>query len=250
MSGGSLNTAQHDLVLLIRLQGLYDAISQALQERQTPPQEVKALEKTNRQRKAELADLEAQVATHQEELQEVQNGEGEWRLELEHFQKQKSMVTNEREFTAVISEIDYATKELETRKARHEELETTIRELGEDIENRRQARPEEETAQKEITEGWELTKKDLKLKVHQLAVDANALEEKLNPKNRAHFHRLLKGKNGIAIAAVVDGSCSACHFKLRPHLMQRVRRCEEIIACEFCHRVLYREDAVSAAGDG
>ncbi len=235
---------------MIRLQGLYDGISQALQARQTPPPEVKALDETNRQRQAELTDLEAQVAAHKEELREVHKGEEEWRLELEHFQKQKGMVTNEREFTAVISEIDYATKELDTRKARREELDAAIRELGEDIESRQQARPEEESAQKEITEGWEHTKKDLKLKVHELAVDANALEEELSPKSRALFHRLLKSKKGIAIAGVVDGSCSVCHFKLRPHLMQRVRRCEEIITCEFCHRVLFREDAIPGTGDG
>jgi predicted nucleic acid-binding Zn-ribbon protein len=230
---------------MIRLQGLYDTISQNLQDRQSPPSEVKALEETNRRRQAELVDLEAQIAQRQEELREIHKGEEEWRLELEHFQKQKSMVTNEREFTAVISEIDYATKELETKKTRHEELEKILGELAEEIENRKQARPEEEAAQKEITEGWENTKKDLKAKVHQLASDAASIEEELNPKNRALFHRLLKSKKGIAIAAVADGSCSVCHFKLRPHLMQRVRRCEEIIPCEFCHRILYREDALS-----
>ncbi len=235
---------------MIRLQGLYDGISQALQDRQTPPLEVKELEEANRQRQAELADLEAQVVAHQDELQEVHKGEEEWRLELEHFQKQKSMVTNEREFTAVISEIDYATKELDTRKTRHDELDTMIRELGEDIESRQQARPEEESAQREITESWETTKEDLKLKVQKLALDAGAEEEKLSPKSRALFHRLLKSKKGIAIAAVADGSCSACHFKLRPHLMQRVWRCEEIITCEFCHRVLFREDAVSGLSEG
>ncbi len=235
---------------MIRLQGLYDGISQALQDRQTPPLEVKELEEANRQRQAELADLEAQVVAHQDELQEVHKGEEEWRLELEHFQKQKSMVTNEREFTAVISEIDYATKELDTRKTRHDELDTMIRELGEDIESRQQARPEEESAQREITESWETTKEDLKLNVQKLALDAGAEEEKLSPKSRALFHRLLKSKKGIAIAAVADGSCSACHFKLRPHLMQRVWRCEEIITCEFCHRVLFREDAVSGLSEG
>jgi len=235
---------------MIQLQSLYDGITQALQDRQSPPPEVEALEETNRQRRAELVALEAQITTCEEELQEVHKGEQDWQLELEHFQKQKGMVTNEREFTAVISEIDYATKELETRKVRREELEGTLRQIGDDIEARRQAQPEEEAAQKEITAGWDATKSDLKLKVHQLALDAKALEDELHPKNRASFLRLLKSKKGIAISAVVDGSCNVCHFKLRPHLMQRVRRCEEIIACEYCHRVLYREDALADCSEG
>ena len=54
------------------------------------------------------------------ELKEVRKKEEEWKLELEHFQRQKGMVTNEREFTAVISEIDYATKALEEAAARRQ----------------------------------------------------------------------------------------------------------------------------------
>jgi predicted nucleic acid-binding Zn-ribbon protein len=55
---------------------------------------------------------------------------------------------------------------------------------------------------------------------------------------------LLQSKHGTALSAVVDGSCSVCHFALRPHLQQRVRRCEEIIDCEHCHRILYFEQAL------
>ena len=56
--------------------------------------------------------------------------------------------------------------------------------------------------------------------------------------------RLLESKKGTAVAAVVDGSCSLCHFALRPHLQQRVRRCEEIISCETCHRILFMEETL------
>jgi predicted nucleic acid-binding Zn-ribbon protein len=229
---------------MIRLQLLYNEISKALQDRRTPPAEVKELEENNRRRQAELVELEEQIAVHEEELKEIRKGEEEWRLELEHFQKQRSMVTNEREFTAVISEIDYATRELETRKVRREELEGLIKDLGADIENRRNARPEEEAARKEITESWERTRNELAEKVHELAEEVKRLEEELNPKHRARFMRLLKGKGGVAVSEVLDGSCSMCHFELRPHLMQRVRRCEEIIVCEHCHRVLYISDSV------
>ena len=47
------------------------------------------------------------------------------------------------------------------------------------------------------------------------------------------------------MSKVVDGSCSLCHFALRPHLQQRVRRCEEIIDCEHCHRILYIEETLT-----
>jgi len=43
---------------------------------------------------------------------------------------------------------------------------------------------------------------------------------------------------------VVDGSCSVCHFAVRPHLRQRLRRCQEIITCESCYRILYLAETI------
>ena len=171
--------------------------------------------------------------------------EAEWELELEHFQKQKSSVTNEREFTAVISEIDYATKAIEETSARRKELEEAIAQLTTEIEERQSALPEEETAQTEVVTAWEVQKGKLLKRVHKLSKEAKKVEKEIQPKNRARFLRLLESKQGTSVSRVVDGSCSLCHFALRPHLQQRVRRCEEIIDCEHCHRILYIEETLT-----
>ena len=240
-----MNTPREDLILMVQLQKLYDGISEDLRKRQTPPAEVKELEAANRTRLAELKELEATVETSEEELRELHKTAEEWRLELEHFQKQKSQVTNEREFTAVISEIDYATKALDEATTKYLELQASVDEMKTEIESRRGARPEEEEAHKQITENWEKTKEDLKLKVHEKALQAKSIEDRLHPKNRSNFLRLLSSKNRVAISAVVENSCAVCHFNLRPHLEQRVRRCEEIITCEHCHRILYLPEKVA-----
>jgi len=236
-----VNNVRHDLVLLVRLQELYDRIAVAIRERQNPPPEVRELQQANLDRQAELDDLEQQVEVHEKEIVEVRKKEEEWKLELEHFQRQKGMVTNEREFTAVISEIDYATKALDEAATRRSQLEDATGTLTVEINERRGARPEEEAAQKEVVESWENRKQELMAQVHALVTEAKAIEADIAPKNRAKFMRLLESKRGTAVAAVVDGSCSLCHFALRPHLQQRVRRCEEIISCETCHRILYLE---------
>ena len=229
-----MESVHHDLVILVRLQDVYKRIAEAIQDRQTAPPAVQQLQEENRRRQQELEELEGQVREHEEELSLVRKREQEWQLELEHFQRQKSMVTNEREFTAVISEIDYATKALTEARQRRTELEGTISQLRDDIESRRQARPEEEAAHREVVEGWEQRKAELLDVVHQLSTEARQLESDVNPKHRARFLRLLESKKGSAIAAVVDDSCSECHFSVRPHLRQRLRRCQELITCEHC----------------
>lgn len=240
-----VSNAYHDLVHLVQLQKVYDAITEAIAERNSPPAEIRSLQEASRLRVEELEEMERQLLSHEEEVKEVRKKEAEWELELEHFQKQKGMVTNEREFTAVISEIDYATKAIEETGARRQELEEAIAQLSKEIAERRDARPEEETAQSEVVTSWEKRKKKLLKTVHGLSKDAKKIEAEIQPKNRARFLRLLESKQGTSISKVIDGSCSLCHFALRPHLQQRVRRCEEIIDCEHCHRILYIEETLN-----
>lgn len=239
-----MNNVRQDLALMVRLQELYDRIAEAIRERQSPPLEVRELHQANLDRKAELEMIEEQVQGHELELKTVRTKEEEWKLELEHFQRQKGMVTNEREFTAVISEIDYASKALDEAAARRRELEDANSALAAEIEERRNARPEEEAAHKDVVEAWEKRKNELMARVHALVTETKAIEVDIAPKNRARFLRLLASKKGTAVAAVLDGSCSLCHFALRPHLQQRVRRCEEIITCETCHRILFIEETI------
>ncbi len=240
-----MSNAYHDLVHLVQLQKVYDAIAEAIAERNSPPAEIRSLQEANRLRLEELEEMERQLELHEEEIKEVRKKEAEWELELEHFQKQKGMVTNEREFTAVISEIDYATKAIDETSARRKELEEAIAQLREEIEERRQARPEEETAQSEVVKQWEQRKDELLKRVHELSDEAKKIEAEIQPKHRARFLRLLESKQGTSVSKVIDGSCSLCHFALRPHLQQRVRRCEEIIDCEHCHRILYIEEILN-----
>jgi predicted nucleic acid-binding Zn-ribbon protein len=233
---------------MIRLQEIYNRIGEAIKERSTPPPDVVELQEENRRRQEELESLERQVLLQHDELREVTRKEHEFQLELEHFQRQKSTVTNEREFIAVLSEIDFATKGRDEAAARRKELEQQIEQLSGDIATRKRARPEEEAAHQDVVSRWDARKAELKQIVHEAAVQAKQLEARLQPNHRSRFLRLLEGKRGVAIAAVIDGSCSLCHFSLRPHLQQRVRRGQEIISCEHCHRILYLAETLETAG--
>jgi predicted nucleic acid-binding Zn-ribbon protein len=246
-----VDDATRDLVLMVRLQRLYDSIAERLRLRSSPPPEVQELERQNREREQELREMEERIASLESELSEVSRREEQCTTELEHFQKQKSMVTNEREFTAVINEIDFATRARTEAQDRKKAILEEMNSLREEVERRRSARPEEEAAQREVTASWEAARARLTAEIHELMEQAQGLEEKLSPSNRSRFRRLLERKHGTPLAPVVEGSCSFCHFTLRPHLQQRVRRAKEIIQCEHCHRILYLPElAIFQEGEG
>ena len=61
------------------------------------------------------------------------------------------------------------------------------------------------------------------------------------PKNLASVYDRMaqRSKDGIAVAEVVNGSCSACYMQLRPQMQLNVKRGDQIITCENCARILY-----------
>lgn len=56
-----------------------------------------------------------------------------------------------------------------------------------------------------------------------------------------------RSRDGIAVAEVVNGSCSACNMQLRPQAHLNVKKGDEIITCENCTRILYVAPKTSEA---
>lgn len=53
------------------------------------------------------------------------------------------------------------------------------------------------------------------------------------------FQRVLKARQGIAVAQAVGGHCSICHVRLRPQVYNTIIKNEEIVQCDSCQRILY-----------
>jgi len=56
------------------------------------------------------------------------------------------------------------------------------------------------------------------------------------------YNRLMKTKDGLAIAPMRDGRCGGCHMKLIASTVMKVQTAREITQCEDCGRILYMED--------
>jgi len=55
------------------------------------------------------------------------------------------------------------------------------------------------------------------------------------------YERLMKTKNGMALAPLEEGKCQGCHMKLIPSTVVAVQAGKEITRCEDCGRILYLE---------
>lgn len=56
------------------------------------------------------------------------------------------------------------------------------------------------------------------------------------------YNRLMKIKDGLAVAPLRDGKCEGCHMKLIASTVIKAQTGKEITQCEDCGRILYMED--------
>jgi predicted nucleic acid-binding Zn-ribbon protein len=70
----------------------------------------------------------------------------------------------------------------------------------------------------------------------------------LAPRLAAIYDRLAqRSRDGIAVAEVVNGACSACYMHLRPQVLVNVKKGDEIITCESCTRIMYIQNREAEA---
>lgn len=172
------------------------------------------------------ADLERQIAENKTYLERANRN-------LKHAQNQK-------EYETAMRETDAMQKQIAA-------FETQIVEIMEEVEA-----VEKDLADRadEISSLDE--KRDAAIAEFDAQISAEKAEFDEETKRRAEafstlparlasiYDRLAqRSRDGIAVAEVVNGSCSACYMQLRPQVQLNVKRGDEIIVCESCNRILY-----------
>lgn len=183
---------------------------------------------------AKRADLERLIAENKTYLERADRN-------LKHAQNQKEYETAMRETDALQKQITaYETQIVEIM----EELEGVEKELEERSEeiNTLDAKRDEAVAEFEAVIAKDKTEFDKETK-HRATAFAT-----LPAKLATVYDRLSqRSRDGIAVAEVVNGSCSACYVLLRPQVQVNVKKGDEIITCENCTRILYMRARESEA---
>jgi predicted nucleic acid-binding Zn-ribbon protein len=159
------------------------------------------------------------------------------RLKLQQFETRKN-----EEFVALGHEITRYEKDLD-------DFETTELEAMDEVDRLRAAQKAAEAA---LAHTRTLVEEDLAMIAQRRArmeadrIETQAEREKLLanvPESVIPlYNRLMKTKDGLAVAPMRDGKCEGCHMKLIASTVMKVQSGREIAQCEDCGRVLYVED--------
>jgi hypothetical protein len=229
------------LELLVKLQACDSAIHQAQRMQESHPRMIAQLEETiAREREA----LRQQEKLLDETKKKRMQKEQELTLNEDKVQKARQHLT------AVKTNKEYqaALKEIELIQQGNVRIEEDILTIMEEAERLVSQKAEGETRfsrkAKEVEEGTVVLE-------NQLAACAREIEEHEQLKSTVItqiqtelldlYHRIKQKRPELTVVAVENSCCMGCHMNIPPQLFNEIKRCQKIITCPHCNRILFWE---------
>lgn len=237
------------------LQTTMSELSQSRARLENIPSWMTALHQEHRERSTEIEKEEASHKEAERVRREAEAAHADAQEKLKHYQQQIGQVTNQREYGALLKEIDVVKariKEAEERAIQAlEALETAARKLQE----QRAAFADLDQRYKDELARWEGEKPGIAARAAELEAEAATLRVDLPRNHLTLFERLFQRTGGQAMAEVrkmevlrsanAMWHCSACNYNVRPQIVVEIQA-GTFHQCDSCKRILYWQAEASA----
>ena len=229
-----------ELSQLIELQELDLEIQRTSDRLSKIPEERDRTETEFKQHAAEFLELKSKHARTLEDRKQLEAELATTQQNHEKFERDKTRVQNEKEYTAVLREIDSARKHISALETdilkRMEEIETLDAELA-------SRAPDVDRMRAEVDSSLASLDKEHEETAHLLAgfrERRKRLAEQMPKHLFITYERMSRLGRGQALAEVrSNGICVACRVRVRPKVFSDVRKGDQLIICENCGRILY-----------
>ena len=231
-----------DLKKLVELHHLDERIRELERAVQEVPERIRALEEQEQRWEEETRQVHERWKGVRQEREEKEQQVTRLERQMQNLQMNARQARSNREYSEYM---------LKAEEVRHQ-----IRRTEDELLDLMEA---EDTA----LQAWKAAKAKLQERRNELENQRAALTERLRrlaserdrlqaereafvralPKAfRREYERIAANRGGVAMAAVVDQACGACHIQLRPRVYQALRILSDLVFCESCHRILYLPD--------
>ena len=233
-----------DLRNLIALQDLELKIAGLQKQASEIPSKNQGLESELQRIKAEY---QARTAHSKELSNHRRTLEGQVdlnRSKLTRLKDQLMSVKTNKEYTAMLHEIQAAEDAIRTEEDKilevMEQMEILEKQLkGAEQEMLKRSAELQETIRKS-TESVPLLESELARLREQKAV----MESQVGAELLSRYRRIAEARKGVALAEAKDELCSACHVRIRPQMYADLLRTENIHACDSCSRILFSRESL------
>jgi predicted nucleic acid-binding Zn-ribbon protein len=245
------------LTTFLDLQQSLTQLKSAERRLQGVPEWMKELHDEHTVQKAEIDGLEEAAAEASRDRRTAESAVSDAQEKLKKYQQQLNRVSNQREYGALLQEIDTAKSEI----SGYEEQAITSLGLFEqaqkDLVEKRDGFGELAERYRVELARWEEEKPAVARQVEELRQRIAGLREKLPRPLLSQFERILDRNPAGALAPVrlierpgrgpQEWHCSACNYRVRPQVVVEIRNGSSLVQCDSCKRILYIEAAVQSA---
>ncbi|HLI80782.1 MAG TPA: C4-type zinc ribbon domain-containing protein, partial [Candidatus Binataceae bacterium] len=188
----------------------------------------------------EMTRLETSIEQLSKERRRVEGELSDQQEILKKYQGNLMQVKNQQQYAAAWKEIDATRKQVKDLEDADLKTMGEIESLQKSLDARRDGSTDLKSRWDAAHAAWQHSLGDLRKEVEKLRQRASALEGQLPDRLKNEFFRIFKQRQNVAVAPVVNDTCSACRTRIRPALYQQLKR-GELVHCEGCYRILYFE---------
>lgn len=239
-------TVYDRLKALYKLQVIDSKIDELRRLRGDTPMKVKDLEDEIIGLKTRAEKIEAEIKILKDQIVEKENTITGAKQKLEKYNEQIKKVRNNREYEALMKQIEFEDLELKLAEKRKKEYSEQIDQKQKELNDLKQEIEDRtidyENAKKELDEIVVETQKD----EDTLKEIRTGIEETIERRLLKAYLRIRKGVgNGLAVVPIYHEACGGCHNKIPPQRQIDVESHKKIIVCEFCGRILVDDNIVN-----
>lgn len=228
-----------DLGRLIRLQQLETTADEARRRIADYPERTRVLDARLQAARDRFADVKSRLTAAQDRRRREEKDVATVQTRLARYKDQLLEVKTNREYTAMLHEIETAQNDIKTREDRILEIMLESDELGATAKT---CEAELKIAEKAIAAeraALDTEIAGLRTEIDRTAAAREKLATEIDRRVLGTFEHVAKNRKGVAVAEAKNGHCTICHVRLRPQVFNEIRRNESIIQCDSCQRILY-----------
>jgi predicted nucleic acid-binding Zn-ribbon protein len=240
-----------NLETIVELQRSLIELGAAEQRLHGIPDWMRELHEEHAARKAEIDALEELAAAASHDRRAAESAVADAQEKLKKYQQQINRVSTQREYGALLHEIDTVKGEISgfeeqafSSLERHEQAQR-------DLASKREGFKDLDARYAAELGRWEGEKPEVERQVEALRGQIATLRERLPRSVAAQFERILDRNPGRALAPVrlIEGPrkgprewhCGLCNYRVRPQVVVEIRNGDGLVQCDSCKRILYLE---------
>jgi len=227
---------------LVKLQTVDTEIYALRSEKESKPEQIKAMEAAFEEKKQHMATLEKSLLDLQKQRKDRELELGSKEEVAKKLQTQLYSLKTNKEYQAMLQQIQDAKADTSIIEDKILELFESGDKVKNEIDQEKRRLQEEEKIFLEQKKKIEDRIKEIDDRLAQLEAQRKQIIPDIELKMLAQYERILLSRDGLAIVLVKDSSCKGCNMFVPPQVINLIKMYERIITCEVCNRILYIEE--------